>query len=130
MAKVSKESLGIQTLRWAGLLGSTLWAGVHFDLTSAILPNPTATIIYRVFFGFVASLAIIAGLVFLQGIRKLYLPALAFYVIDLVLLVETRTLPALFVGKVLPINPYVEISIVLDVLLIVISALLWITDKE
>lgn len=112
------------------MLLSALWAGVHLDLTSAVLPNPTATIIYRIFFGFTASLAIVAAVAFIQGIRSLYLPAAIFYAIDLALLTETRTAPALFIGKVLPVNPYVEISIVLDVILLALSLVLWKFDRK
>lgn len=50
--------------------------------------------------------------------------------IDFLLLTETRTGPALFVGKVLPINVYVIESWILDVVLIVVSALLWKIDKS
>ncbi len=117
-------------MRWSAMLLSALWAGVHLDLTSAILPNPTATLIYRIFFGFTASLAIVAAVAFIQGIRSLYLPAAIFYIIDLALLTETRTAPALFVGKILPVNPYVEISIILDVLLLSLSLALWRFDKK
>ncbi|MCI2415685.1 MAG: hypothetical protein MPF33_10675 [Candidatus Aramenus sp.] len=126
------ERIGINklALRWAGMLLSALWAGVHMGLTSAVLPNPTATLIYRVFFGFTAALAIVAAVAFIQGIRALYLPATVFYDIDTLLLVETRTAPALFVGKKLPVNPYVEISLVLDVILIVVSLLLWRLDRK
>ena len=61
------SSLGIQKigLRWSAMLLSALWAGVHLDLTSAVLPNPTATLIYRIFFGFTASLAIVAAVAFI-----------------------------------------------------------------
>ncbi|ARM75640.1 hypothetical protein [Acidianus manzaensis] len=126
----SNIELGKTGLKWTSMILSALWAGVHLDLTSAVLPNPTATLIYRVFFGFVSALAIVAAVAFIQGIRSLYLPAAIFYVIDLALLVETRTAPALFVGKVLPVNPYVEISIVLDVILIALSLTLWKIDKK
>lgn len=116
-------------LQWAGILLSTLWTGVHLDLVDAKLPNPTATLIYRVFFGFVASLAIVAAVALIQGIKKLYLPITIFYVIDFALLLETRTAPALFVGKVLPFNPYVDISLIIDAIIIVLSLALWKISK-
>lgn len=116
-------------LQWAGMLLSALWAGVHLDLVDAKLPNPTATLIYRVFFGFVASLAIVAAVALIQGIKKLYLPITIFYVIDFALLLETRTAPALFVGKVLPFNPYVDISLIIDAIMIVLSLALWKISK-
>lgn len=116
-------------LQWAGMLLSTLWAGVYLDLVDAKLPNPTATLIYRVFFGFVASLAIVAAVALIQGIKKLYLPITIFYVIDFALLLETRTAPALFVGKVLPFNPYVDISLIIDAIMIVLSLALWKISK-
>lgn len=126
----SSITIGKMGLRWSAMLLSALWAGVHMSLAgSAILPNHEATFIYRVFFGFTASLAIIAAIVFVQGLKSLYLPATVFYGIDLALLVETRTAPALFVGKVLLFNPYVTISLALDVILLGLSIVLWLVDK-
>ncbi|BDC19434.1 hypothetical protein HS5_23240 [Acidianus sp. HS-5] len=116
-------------LQWAGMLLSTLWAGIHLDLVDAKLPNPTATLIYRIFFGFVASLAIVAAVALIQGIKKLYLPITIFYAIDFALLLETRTAPALFVGKVLPFNPYVDISLIIDAIMIVLSIVIWKISK-
>ncbi|BAB67496.1 hypothetical protein [Sulfurisphaera tokodaii] len=128
----SKIGAGIQTLRWIGLLGSALWAGVHFVLaTHVVFPKDMlATEIYSTFFAFTASLAIVAAVSFILGIRSLYLPAFIFYLIDFALLTETRTAPALFIGKVLPVNIYVIESWILDVLLIVVSFLLWRFDKS
>ncbi|QKR00714.1 hypothetical protein GWK48_10235 [Metallosphaera tengchongensis] len=125
-----KLGFGKTSLRWVAMLLSALWAGVHLDLTTAVLPNPTATLVYRIFFGFVASLALVAAAAFIQGLRSLYLPAALFYVIDLGLLVETRTAPALLIGKRLPFNPYVDISLVLDVILVIVSLLLWRVDRK
>ncbi|BFH72785.1 hypothetical protein SJAV_07290 [Sulfurisphaera javensis] len=128
----SKIGLGTQALRWTGLLGSALWAGVHIVLAShvAFPKNVLATEIYSTFFAFTASLAIVAAVAFILGIRNLYLPALIFYVIDFLLLTETRTAPALFIGKPLPVNIYVVESWILDVILIAVSALLWKFDKS
>ncbi|AWR96990.1 hypothetical protein DFR86_05060 [Acidianus sulfidivorans JP7] len=126
----STAEIGKTSLRWAAMLLSALWAGVHLDLTSAVLPNPTATLIYRIFFGFTSALAIVAAVAFIQGIKKLYFPAMIFFIIDFILLTETRTAPALFVGKVLPVNPYVEISLALDIILIALSAVLWRIDRK
>ena len=123
--------LAVTVTRWIGLLGASLWAGVHLVLAAhvAFPGNLTATEVYSIFFGFTSALAIVTAVVFLLGIKNLYLPSLIFYVIDLALLTETRTAPALFVGKVLPVNFYVEISWLLDVLLIIVSAVLWKIDK-
>jgi len=77
----------------------------------------------------VASLAIAAAVALIQGIKKLYLPITIFYVIDFALLLETRTAPALFVGKVLPFNPYVDISLIIDAIMIVLSLALWKISK-
>jgi len=38
---------------------------------------------------------------------------------------KRKALITYFIGKILPVNIYVEISWVLDVLLIIVSALLW-----
>jgi hypothetical protein len=125
------RTIGIKGLRWAGGISATLWAGVHFVLAShAAFPHYVlATEIYDTFFAFTASLAIVSAIVFLLGIKNLYLPSLIFYVIDLALLTETRTAPALFIGKVLPVNIYVIESWILDVLLIAFSLALWKLDK-
>lgn len=123
--------IAVTATRWIGLLGASLWAGVHLVLAAHVaFPGYlTATEIYSIFFGFTSALAIVTSVIFLLGIRGLYLPTLIFYIIDLALLTETRTAPALFIGKVLPVNIYVEISWVLDVLLIIVSALLWKIDR-
>jgi len=128
----SSKLVGIQALRWVGLLGSALWAGIHIVLAAHVAfgKDVLATEIYSTFFAFTASLAIVAAVVFIMGLRNLYLPALIFYVIDFLLLTETRTAPALFVGKVLPVNIYVIESWILDVILIVVSAVLWRIDKS
>lgn len=128
----SSKLVGIQALRWIGLLGSALWAGVHIVLAAHATfgKDVLATEIYSTFFAFTASLAIVAAVVFIMGLRNLYLPALIFYVIDFLLLTETRTAPALFIGKVLPVNIYVIESWILDVILIVVSAVLWRIDKS
>ncbi|MBB5255021.1 hypothetical protein [Sulfurisphaera ohwakuensis] len=128
----SKIGAGIQALRWIGLLGSAFWAGVHFVLAAHVVfpKDMLATEIYSTFFAFTASLAIVAAVSFILGMRSLYLPAFIFYLIDFVLLTETRTAPALFIGKVLPVNIYVIESWILDVLLIIVSFLLWRFDKS
>ncbi|BFI76082.1 hypothetical protein [Sulfurisphaera ohwakuensis] len=128
----SKIGAGIQVLRWIGLLGSAFWAGVHLVLAAHVVfpKDMLATEIYSTFFAFTASLAIVAAVSFILGIRSLYLPAFIFYLIDFVLLTETRTAPALFIGKVLPVNIYVIESWILDVLLIIVSFLLWRFDKS
>lgn len=89
-----------------------------------------ATEIYSTFFAFTASLAIVAAVAFILGIRNLYLPAFIFYLIDFLLLTETRTAPALFIGKVLPVNFYVIESWTLDVILAIVSFILWRMDKS
>lgn len=123
--------IAVTAIRWIGLLGASLWAGVHLVLAAHVtFPGyPTATEIYSIFFGFTSALAIVTSVIFLLAIRSLYLPTLIFYIIDFALLTETRTAPALFIGKVLPVNIYVEISWVLDILLIIVSALLWKIDR-
>ncbi|QIW25165.1 hypothetical protein EWF20_14120 [Sulfolobus sp. S-194] len=128
----SKIGVGIQVLRWIGLLGSALWAGVHFVLAAHVVfpKDMLATEIYSTFFAFTASLAIVAAVSFILGIRSLYIPAFIFYLIDFALLTETRTAPALFIGKTLPVNIYVIESWILDILLIVVSFLLWRFDKS
>nr|WP_238842163.1 hypothetical protein [Sulfolobus sp. E11-6] len=88
-------------------------AGVHLVLTHAVLPNSTATMIYDTFFGFTSALAIIAAVLIIQGLRYSYPLITIFYTIDLALLSETRLGPALFVGKKLPFNYYVDISLAL-----------------
>lgn len=127
----SKVNPAILALRWIGLLGSAFWAGVHIVLAAHVVfpKNTLATEVYSTFFAFTASLAIVAAAAFILGFRNLYLPALVFYVIDFILLTETRTAPALLIGKPLPVNIYVIESWILDVILIIVSALLWIVDK-
>ncbi len=116
--------------RWILAILSALWAGIHLALTHAVLPNATATMIYETFFGFTASLAIIAAVLLIQGVRYSYPLITVFYVIDALLLAETRLGPALFIGKKLPVNGYVEASIALDVVLAVSTLVLWLMDRE
>lgn len=128
----SSRLVGIQALRWIGLLGSALWAGIHIILAAHATfgKDVLATEIYSTFFAFTASLAIVAAVAFILGIRNLYLPAFIFYLIDFLLLTETRTAPALFIGKVLPVNFYVIESWTLDVILAIVSFILWRMDKS
>ncbi|BCU70270.1 hypothetical protein [Stygiolobus caldivivus] len=124
--------IAVSITRWVGLLGASLWAGVHLVLAAHVVfpGNLTATEIYSIFFGFTSALAIITAVIFLLGLKNLYLPSLIFYIIDFALLTETRTAPALFIGKVLPVNIYVELSWALDIILIIVSAVLWKIDKS
>ncbi|MUN28909.1 hypothetical protein [Sulfuracidifex metallicus] len=116
--------------RWILAILSSLWAGVHLVLTHAVLPNPTATMVYETFFGFTAALAIVASVLLIQGTRYSYPLITIFYVIDFVLLAETRFGPALFIGKKLPFNSYVEISLILDVILALGTIGLWFIERR
>ncbi|QGA55192.1 hypothetical protein GFS03_11705 [Sulfolobus sp. E5-1-F] len=129
---MAEKEVGIArlTLRWITAMLSALWAGVHLVLTHAVLPNSTATMIYDTFFGFTSALAIIAAVLLIQGLRYSYPLITIFYTIDLALLSETRLGPALFVGKKLPFNYYVDISLALDGILIVLSLLLILVEKK
>ncbi|MCQ4345146.1 MAG: hypothetical protein RXQ70_03115 [Sulfolobaceae archaeon] len=91
--------------------------------------NALATQIYGNSFVLVASLAIITAVVFLLRVKDLYLPSLIFYVIDLLLLTETRVRRDFFIGQTLPVNVYVVISRVLDAVLIAVSLVMWRIDK-
>ncbi len=117
-------------IRWALAILSSLWAGIHLALTHAILPNPTATMIYETFFGFTASLAILASVLLILGMRYTYPLITIFYIIDFALLAESRLLPAPFVGKVLPFNGFVDASLVLDVILAASTLILWSLEKN
>ncbi|WP_338599301.1 hypothetical protein V6M85_09660 [Sulfolobus tengchongensis] len=129
---MTEKELGLTNLviRWMAALLSSLWAGVHLVLTHAILPNPTATMIYDIFFGFVSSLAIMAALLLVLGLKYTYPLIAVFYGIDLALLSETRLGPALLVGKKLPFNYYVDLSLILDVVLILLSLMLIFISKK
>ncbi|AKA73331.1 hypothetical protein SULI_04825 [Saccharolobus solfataricus] len=129
---MAEKEVGIARLilRWITAMSSALWAGVHMVLTHAVLPNPTATMVYDTFFGFTSALAIIAAVLAIQGIKYSYPLITAFYAIDLTLLSETRLGPALLVGKKLPFNYYVDISLALDVILIVLSLILIFVEKK
>jgi hypothetical protein len=127
----ASKTSAVQVLGWVGGLGASLWAGVHLFLASRVMfpGNALATQIYGNFFALTASLAIVMAVVFLLRVKGLYLPSLIFYVIDFLLLTETRVGPALFVGHPLPVNVYVVISWVLDAALIAVSLLMWRIDK-
>lgn len=129
---MAQEKIDISKLsvRWAAAMLSALWAGVHLVLTHAILPNPIATMIYDTFFGFTAALAIIAAFLLIMGIKYTYPLITAFYVIDLALLSETRLGPALFIGKKLPFNVYVDVSLVLDIILIILSIIIILMNRK
>lgn len=129
---MAEEKVGLVKLsiRWITAILSALWAGVHLVLTHAILPNPTATMIYDTFFGFTSALAIIASVLIINGLKYSYPLITAFYVIDLALLSETRFGPALFIGKKLPFNIYVYTSFILDVVLIILTLILIFIEKR
>jgi hypothetical protein len=86
--------------------------------------------VYETFFGFTAALAIVASVLLIQGTRYSYPLITIFYVIDFVLLTETRFGPALFIGKKLPFNSYVEISLILDVILALGTIGLWFIERR
>lgn len=129
---MAQEKIDIVKLsvRWVAAMLSALWAGVHLVLTHAMLPNPIVTMIYDTFFGFTSALAIIAAFLLIMGIKYTYPLITAFYVIDLALLSETRLGPALFIGKKLPFNIYVDISLVLDIILIILSMIIILINRK
>ena len=116
-----------------GYLGAALavvWAVLHLLLASELFKlSVTALHIYADFFVLTSILALVSAWVFAANVRKLYSLTLLFYIIDTVLLTESRVGPAPLIGKPLPVNIYVVETWVLDALLVAVSAAIWVTSR-
>ncbi|BFI73816.1 hypothetical protein YN1_8030 [Nanoarchaeota archaeon] len=129
----SSKNMGVTILRWIGLLAAALWTGIHIVASSifTVPNNALATEVYRLYFGFISSLATASVVVYMLGKRNWYLPTLIFYVINFLLLIESRVGPAPLIGVPLPFFiPLIELDFALGLILIIVTALLWKLDKE
>ena len=116
-----------------GYLGAALavvWAVLHFFLASELYKLSVAALhIYADFFVLTSVLALVSAWVFAANVRKLYFLTLVFYIIDTILVTETRVGPAPFFGHPLPVNIYVVETWILDALLVAVSAAIWVTSR-
>ena len=119
--------------RVLGYLGAALavvWAALHLFLASQLFKlSVPALHIYADFFVLTSVLALVSAWVFAANVRKLYFLTLVFYIIDTILVTETRVGPAPFFGHPLPVNVYVVETWILDALLVAVSATIWVTSR-
>ena len=119
-----------KALGYAGAVLAVLWAIVHLDLALMLYKTKVYGLhIYADFFVFTAVLALVSAWVFAANFRKLYFLTLIFYIIDTILVTETRVGPAPFFGHPLPVNIYVIETWILDALLVAVSATIWLTTR-
>ena len=119
------DSRVTDTLRWLAIFGSTIWAGVHMTLLGIMIPY-----IAKAFFGFIISIAIVAAMIYVSRKKEFYLPVLIFYILDTVLLLESRITIAPVFDKKLPWTPSAIDSIILDVIMIVLSAVIYVISRK
>lgn len=105
-----------------------IWAAIHFYLSTkllAFLPMVGG------FFIFDSILAVIAAAFLFINFRALFLPILAYSMINYLLITESRVFPAPFLGHPLPtINVYVIVTIILDILAITLTTVTWIASRR
>ncbi len=114
----------IDILRWLGILGSAIWAGIHMTLLGITLPY-----IVKVFFGFVIAIAIVSAMIYVSDRKEFYLPVFIFYILDTVLLLESRISIAPVFNERLPWTASAIDSIILDVIMIIISGAIYFSTK-
>ncbi|BBD72373.1 hypothetical protein HS1genome_0762 [Sulfodiicoccus acidiphilus] len=104
-----------------------IWAGIHFTLGEGLLARLP---LVGEFFFVDSVIAIVGAIVLIAGLRVLYLPVLVYAWINYLLLTESRILPAPILGEPLPaINEYVIGTFVLDIVIIVLATMAWLTSK-
>lgn len=105
-----------------------IWAIIHFYLSTLLLKHLP---LVGGFFIFDAILAVIAAIFLFINLKILYLPILAYSMINYLLLTESRVFPAPVLGHPLPtINVYVITVIVLDILAIILTTVAWIASRR
>jgi len=115
----------IEILRWLAILGSAIWAGIHMTLIGIPLPY-----IVKVFFGFVIAISIVSAMIYVNDKKEFYLPVFIFYILDTILLLESRITIAPIFDKKLPWTTSAIDSIVLDVIMVIISGILYFSIKD
>ncbi len=115
----------MDTLRWLAILGSALWAGIHMTLLGIKLPYTV-----KVFFGFVIAIAIVSAMIYVSGKKEFYLPVFVFYILDTALLLESRISIAPVFGKRLPWTASAIDSIILDVIMVILSGIIYFIAKK
>lgn len=115
----------IDTLRWIAILGSASWAGIHMTLLGITLPY-----IVKAFFGFVIAIAIVSAMIYVSGKKEFYLPVFVFYILDTALLVESRISIAPVFGKRLPWTTSAIDSIILDLIMIILSGIIYFVTRK
>ena len=115
----------IDVLRWLGIFGASIWAGIHMTLLGLPLPY-----IVKAFFGFVIAISIVVAMIYVSNKRQFYLPAFIFYILNTILLLESRLAPAPLFNKKLPWTASAVDAIILDFIMIIISGILYIKIKQ
>ncbi|MCL4453206.1 hypothetical protein [Ferroplasma sp.] len=119
------ENRAIDVLKWLAILGSAMWAGIHMTLLAIKLPY-----IVKVFFGFVIAIAIVSAMIYVSGKKSFYLPVLIFYILDTALLLESRITIAPVFGVRLPWTASAIDSIILDIVMIILSGIIYFSTKN
>ncbi|AAT42818.1 hypothetical protein [Picrophilus oshimae] len=86
--------------------------------------------IAKAFFGFVIAIAIVASMIYVSERKDFYLPVFVFYILDTLLLLESRITIAPVFNRKLPWTPSAIDSIILDIIMIVLSGVLYFAAKK
>ncbi len=106
--------------RVGGGILSIAWAGIHTILGLDLMRIMSLAVV-GYFFLIDAVLSIVIAIILLIGFKPLFIPALAFWWANYLLLTESRVFPAPVLGFPLhTYNPYVVVAFILDILLIII----------
>ncbi|WP_248547272.1 hypothetical protein [Metallosphaera sedula] len=105
-----------------------VWSVIHFFLSTELLKRLP---LVGEFFIIDAVLMIVGAVVLFVGFRLLYLPVLVLDWANYLLLTESRIYPAPVLGFPLPaINSYVIGTFILDVIIVILTTLAYITARK
>ncbi|MEM4079645.1 hypothetical protein [Metallosphaera sp.] len=115
-------------LRYFGGVLMVVWSVIHFFLSTELLKRLP---LVGEFFIIDAVLMIVGAVVLIVGFRLLYLPVLVLNWANYLLLTESRIYPAPVLGFPLPaINSYVIGTFVLDIIIVILTTLAYITARK
>ncbi|BBL46458.1 hypothetical protein MJ1HA_0557 [Metallosphaera sedula] len=115
-------------LRYLGGVLMVVWSVIHFFLSTELLKRLP---LVGEFFIIDAVLMIVGAVVLFVGFRLLYLPVLVLDWANYLLLTESRIYPAPVLGFPLPaINSYVIGTFILDVIIVILTTLAYITARK
>ncbi len=105
-----------------------VWAAIHLYLSTSLIKLLP---VVGYFFIIDSILAIVGAIILFINLRILYLPLLVYNWINYLLITESRVFPAPVLGEPLPaINAYVIAVIIIDIVLIILTTIIWIGSRR